>query len=160
IAGTATPSAGEANLARNRHLAKAGNNAVATNTTVMRTVSAADTSAQPAAETAANSVDRAATANELTTTLTASSLPADDQKVATSTELAESDGQITTDVKSAIAGDNLSKDYNIGVTTTHGVVALTGSLASQDAIDQVKDVAGKVKDVKSVDTSALILASL
>ena len=76
------------------------------------------------------------------------------------TEFAASDSQITTDVKSEIAGDSLSKDANIGVTTTHGVVALTGNLASQDAIDHVKDVAGKVKDVKSVDASALILASL
>jgi hyperosmotically inducible protein len=80
--------------------------------------------------------------------------------VETSTQLAASDGQITTDVKSQLAGDSLSKDVNIGVSTTHGIVALTGSLASQVAIDHVKDVVGKVKDVKSVDTSALILASL
>jgi hyperosmotically inducible protein len=63
-------------------------------------------------------------------------------------------------VKFEIAGDSLSKDANIGVTTTHGVVVLSGSLTSQNAIDHVKDVVGKVKDVKSVDTSALILASL
>jgi len=86
--------------------------------------------------------------------------PAVDQKVGTSTELAASDSQITTDVRFEIAGDSLAKDVNIGVTTTHGVVVLTGSLPSQDAIDHVKDLAGKVKDVKSVDTSALILASL
>lgn len=89
-----------------------------------------------------------------------SSSPADDQKVATSTEFAASDGQITTDVKSQLAGDSVSKGVNIGVSTTHGVVALTGTLTSQNAIDHVKDVAGKVKDVKSVDTSALVLASL
>jgi hyperosmotically inducible protein len=88
------------------------------------------------------------------------SSPADDQNVGTSTQLAASDGQITTDVKSQLAGDSLSKGVNIGVTTTHGVVALTGTLASQNAIDHVKDVAGKVKDVKSVDTSALVLARL
>jgi len=88
------------------------------------------------------------------------SSPADDQKVATSTESAASDGQITTDVKSQLAGDSLSKGVSIGVTTTHGVVALTGTLTSQNAIDHVKDVAGKVKDVRSVDTSALVLASL
>lgn len=86
--------------------------------------------------------------------------PADDQKVATSTEFAASDGQITTDVKSQLAGDSVSKGVNIGVTTTHGVVALTGTLTSQNAIDHVKDVTGKVKDVRSVDTSALVLASL
>lgn len=63
-------------------------------------------------------------------------------------------------MKSEIARDSLSKDLNIGVSATHGVVALIGSLASQGAIDHVKDVAGKVKDVKSVDTSAPVLASL
>src|ERR1700758_982624 len=89
-----------------------------------------------------------------------SSSSADDQKVATSAEFAASDGQITTDVKSQLAGDSLSKGVNIGVTTTHGVVALTGTLTSQNAIDHVKDVVRNVKDVKSVDTSALLLASL
>jgi len=156
----ATPSAVESKLARNRHLANAGTSAVATNGTVTRTGSAADTSEKPAAETAANSVDRVKSGDELTTPQATSSSPADDQKVGASTEFAASDSQITNDVKSEIAGDSLSKDVNIGVTTTHGVVALTGSLASQDAIDHVKDVVGKVKDVKSVDTSALILASL
>jgi BON domain-containing protein len=71
-----------------------------------------------------------------------------------------SDNQITTDVKSQIAGDILGTNVNIGVTTSHGVVALTGSLPSQDAIDHVKDVAGRVKDVKGVDTSAMRVASL
>jgi len=63
-------------------------------------------------------------------------------------------------VKSEIASDSFTKDIHIGVTTTQGVVALTGTLPSQDAIERVKSVAGRVKDVKSVDSSALILASL
>jgi len=148
-ADTATPSAVEPKLAHNRHVAKARTSAVA-----------ADTSGKPAAETVASSVDHVKSADESTPPPAASSSPADEQKVGTSTELAASDSQITTDVKSQIAGDTLTKDANIGVTTTHGIVALTGNLASQDAIDHVKDVAGKVKDVKSVDASALILASL
>lgn len=120
-----------------------------------------DTNERSAGETITNSVDRLKSADELTTMPTTTSLAADDQKMGTSmTELVTSDSQITTDVKTEIARDSLSKDLNIGVSTTHGVVALTGSLASQGAIDHVKDVAGKVKDVKSVDTSALILASL
>jgi hyperosmotically inducible protein len=131
-ADTATPPAVEPKLAHNRHVAKAPT------------------------ETVASSVDHVKSADESTPPPATSSSPADEQKVGTSTEFAASDSQITTDVKSQIAGDN----PNIGVTTTHGVVALTGNLASQDAIDHVKDVAGKVKDVKSVDTSALILASL
>jgi hyperosmotically inducible protein len=159
-ADTATASSGDSKLARNRHLAKAGPSTVATNGTDTSTKSSANTSEKPAAETVANSVDPVKSADELTTMPSTSSSPAHDQKVGTSTEFAVSDSQITTDVKSEIAGDSLSKDLDIGVTTTQGVVALTGSLASQGAIDHVKDVAGKVKDVKSVDTSALVLASL
>jgi hyperosmotically inducible periplasmic protein len=159
-ANTATASSVENKLARNRHLAKAGPSTVATNGTDTNTESAANTSEKPAAETVTNRIAPAKSVAELTTMASTSSPSADDQKVGTSTEFVVSDSQITTDVKSEIAGDSLSKDLEIGVTTTHGVVALTGSLASQGAIDHVKDVAGKVKDVKSVDASALILASL
>ncbi len=159
-ADAATPSAVEPKIAHKRHVAKADTKAVATNDTVTRTGSAADTSEKPAAETVANNVDGVKSADESTPPPATSSAPADDQKVGASAEFAAADSQITTDVKSQIAGDSLSKDAKIGVTTTHGVVALTGNLASQDAIDHVKDVAGKVKDVKSVDTSALVLASL
>jgi hyperosmotically inducible protein len=159
-ADTAAPSAVEPKLARNRHLEKADTSAVATTDTGTRTGSAAKTSEKPAAETAGNSADRVKAAEGSTTTPASSSSPADNQKVGTSTEFASSDSQITTDVKSQLAGDTLSKDATIGVTTTHGVVALTGTLASQNAIDHAKDVAGKVKDVKSVDASALVLASL
>ena len=73
---------------------------------------------------------------------------------------AASDSEITTEVQSAIAAEGLVKDGNINVTTTQGVVALSGSVPSQSAIDQVKEVAAKVKDVRRVDTSGLILASL
>jgi hyperosmotically inducible protein len=160
-ADTATTSAVEPKLARNPHPAKAGTNAVATNDTVRRAGSAADTSEKPARQTVANGVEPVKSAVELTPPPAISSSAADDNKVRTSTEVAASDSQITTDVKSEIAGDSsLSKDAHIGVTTSAGVVALTGSLASQDAIDHVKDVAGRVKDVKSVDTSALLVASL
>jgi hyperosmotically inducible protein len=107
------------------------------------------------AETADNSAARVKSADD-STPPTDSSMPADQ----TGAQLAASDSQITTDVKSQIAGDTLSKDANIEVITSHGVVALTGSLPSQDAIDHVKDVAGRVKDVKSVDASALLVASL
>ncbi len=139
-ADTATPSAVEPKLVRERHSAKA------------------DTSQKPAAVAAANGAERMKSADESTPQPPISSSAADDQKVGASTTLTASDSQITTDVRSEIAGDGRSKD--IGVTTTHGVVALTGSLASQSAIDHVKDVGGKAKDVKSVDASALILASL
>ncbi len=151
-ANTATASAVAPKSAPSRHLATASSSAVATNDAVTRTKSAADTSQEPAADVVASS--------ELPTTPATGSSPADDQNAGTRMGFAASDSQITTDVKSEIAGDSLSRDVNIGVTTTHGVVALTGSLASQGAIDHFKDVVGKVPGVKSVDTSALVLASL
>jgi hyperosmotically inducible protein len=68
---------------------------------------------------------------------------------------AASDIQITTAVKSEIAADGSSEDASVGVITTNGVVALTGSLATQEAINHLKGIAEKVQDVKSVDVSAL-----
>jgi hyperosmotically inducible protein len=156
--GAATASAVEPKLARSEHPAKADTSAVAG--TVTHTRSTADSSEKPAAQTAGNSAERVKSTDGWTPPPATSSPPADGQKMGTSTELAASDTQITTDVKSQLAGDSLSKDASIGVITTDGVVALTGTLASQNAIAHVKDVAGKVKDVKSVDTSALVLASL
>ena len=134
-------------LAVTRHLAKADGSAVVTHDTVTR-------------------VEPVESATELTTPRTVSTdptlapTPAIDQTVVPSAQLATADSQITTDVKSEIAVDTLSKDVSIGVITTNGVVALSGSLTSQDAIDHVKEVVAKVKDVKSVDTSALILVNL
>ena len=157
---TAAPPAVEPKLVRNRKLTSADTGALAPKTIATRTGSAAETSEKPATETAANGVGQVQSADEVTPPLTTSNSPTDDQRVGNSNALAASDSQITTDVKAKIAGDSSSKDGNIGVTTTHGVVVLTGSLASQEAIDHVKVVAAEVQDVKSVDTSALVLASL
>ena len=74
-----------------------------------------------------------------------------------SDELAALDGVITTEVKSQLAADSIGKDVDIGVTTTHGIVVLTGTVLTQDAIDHARGVAEKVKDVKSVDTSAMMI---
>jgi hyperosmotically inducible protein len=79
--------------------------------------------------------------------------------LAPSIEPTASDVRITTAVQSEIAADGSSEDAKVGVSTTNGVVALTGTLASQDAIDHLKGIAEKVQDVKSVDTSALKIAN-
>jgi len=71
---------------------------------------------------------------------------------------AMSDSWITAKVKTRIFADNVGKGFKVSVKTVHGVVVLKGTLANQDAIDHVKDVAGKVDGVKSVDTSALNIA--
>ena len=79
------------------------------------------------------------------------------QEAPKSDELAASDAAITTEVKSQLAADSIGKDVAIGVTTTHGIVVLTGTVLTQDAIDHARGVAEKVKDVKSVDTSAMMI---
>ncbi len=121
-ADTSTPSAVEPMRVPSRDVAKADTSAGALEGIGTHTGSVADTSE--------------------------SSSAVDDQRAGTSADFPASDSQITSDVKSAITGDNLSNDANIQVTTTRGVVVLTGSLANQDAIDQVRDAARKVKDVQ------------
>jgi len=76
-------------------------------------------------------------------------------KAVAKTKKAVSDSWITTKVKSDILADSVSKGFDVNVVTTDGVVVLKGTLANQDAIDHVKDIAGKVNGVKGVDVSAL-----
>lgn len=80
-------------------------------------------------------------------------------KTVAKTEHLVSDTWITAKVKSDILADNVSKGFDVNVVTNHGVVVLKGSLANQDAIDHVKDIAGKVDGVKSVITSDLLVAT-
>lgn len=80
--------------------------------------------------------------------------------VSSTEEPTASDSRITIAVKSEIAADGSSEDASVGVTTTNGIVALTGTLATQDAIDHLKGIAERVLDVKSVDTSALKIANI
>ncbi len=75
------------------------------------------------------------------------------------TERAVTDSWITTTVKSEILANSITKGFDVSVKTPHGVVVLGGTLANQDAIDHGKDIAGKVTSVKSVDTSAVVIAS-
>jgi len=74
-------------------------------------------------------------------------------------ERAVSDSWITTKVKSEILANSVSKAFKVGVKTKRGVVSLKGTLPSQDAIDLVKMIAEKVKGVKSVDVSGLVIGN-
>jgi hyperosmotically inducible protein len=80
-------------------------------------------------------------------------------KAVQKTERVMSDSWITTKVKSEILANSVTKAFKVSVKTLHGTVALKGKLPNQDAIDQVKQIAEKVKGVKSVDTSALTVAA-
>ena len=102
-------------------------------------------------------VDGVNSAREQMMPSAASGTAIDAQEAPKSDELAALDVVITTEVKSRLAADSIGKDVDIGVTTTHGIVVLTGTVLTQDAIDHARGVAEKVKDVKSVDTSAMMI---
>jgi hyperosmotically inducible protein len=152
IADTASSAVVEPKVAGNRHPAKARMSADTTDRTVDSSEKSADTTLAKSTAGVTNVVD-------LTIPPTASTTATDAQEGATSNEPAGSDNRITTEVKSQFAADSISKDVDIGVTTTQGVVVLTGTLVTQDAIDHVRNVAEQVKDVKSVDTSAMKITS-
>lgn len=67
------------------------------------------------------------------------------------------DSWITTRVNADLLADGISKGFEVNVATMNGVVFLSGTLASEDAIDHARDIAAKVEGVKSVDTSALFV---
>jgi hyperosmotically inducible protein len=79
------------------------------------------------------------------------------QQAAASREPEVSDSQITTSVRSEIAA--AAPDSNVGVTTTNGVVALAGSVPSQDAVEKARQAARGVAGVKYVDVSALTVSN-
>ena len=61
------------------------------------------------------------------------------------------DSAITAKIKAEILGDPLLKVSQINVTTTNGVVKLSGKVDSQQSIDRAMEIARSVKDVKSVE---------
>jgi hyperosmotically inducible periplasmic protein len=62
-----------------------------------------------------------------------------------------SDSAITTKVKANFLGDERLKGSHIKVTTTNGVVTLTGSATGSDSKAAAEDIAKDVDGVKSVD---------
>lgn len=70
-------------------------------------------------------------------------------------ERATSDTWITTKVKSEFATTKGVDATDISVTTKNGHVMLSGTVSGDSEITAAKEVAMKVKGVKSVDTSGL-----
>jgi hyperosmotically inducible protein len=120
---------------------------------------ASNSKAKSMAKTDALSVEGVKSVDNDLKTPSSSKTSAKAKKAVASTKRVASDSWITTKVKSEILADSVSKGFEVDVKTIHGVVVLKGSLANKDAIEHVKDIAEKVKGVKSVDTSALIVAS-
>jgi hyperosmotically inducible protein len=125
---------------------------VTTNGVVTLTGSAVTSASKAAAEEVASNVDGVKSVdNELRPHATTGST----HKAVATAEREGSDSWITTKVKSEILSDSISHGFDVHVDTTHGVVTLTGALPNRDAVAHVKDLAEKVKGVKSVDTSEL-----
>jgi hyperosmotically inducible protein len=80
-------------------------------------------------------------------------------KAASKAERVVSDSWITTKVKSEILANSVSKAFKVSVKTKSGAVSLKGKLPNQDAIDLVKMISEKVKGVKSVDVSGLVIGA-
>ena len=65
------------------------------------------------------------------------------------------DTWITTKVKADLLATEATKGFDINVTTTNGVVTLSGKLDSKAEVDQAVAVARAIKGVKSVDAATL-----
>ncbi len=70
-----------------------------------------------------------------------------------------SDSAITAKVKSAILLDDILKVLDISVTTSHGVVKLTGTVDNAQSVTQAQKVVAAVKGVKSVNNALVVKAS-
>lgn len=66
------------------------------------------------------------------------------------------DAAITAKIKAEILGDPALRVQQISVTTTDGVVKLTGVVDSQQSIDHAVQLARDNRNVKSVDSGLLI----
>lgn len=69
------------------------------------------------------------------------------------------DSWITTQIKSQILADGVSRGFQVSVETLNGAVLMKGSLGNQDAIDHVHRLAEKVKGVNSVSTAGVKISS-
>ena len=68
-----------------------------------------------------------------------------------------SDSVITAKVKAVILGDSILRASHIDVTTTNGVVKLSGTVDSEQSLGRAMELAGEQKDVKSVETTLVVV---
>jgi hyperosmotically inducible protein len=66
------------------------------------------------------------------------------------------DAAITAKIKAEILSDPLLKVSQIEVTTTNGVVKLSGTVDSQQSIDRATEIARSLKDLKSVENGLVL----
>ena len=66
------------------------------------------------------------------------------------------DAAITAKVKGDILSDPLLKVLEINVTTTNGIVTLSGVVDSKQSIDRAVEIARRIKEVQSVENSLVV----
>ena len=66
------------------------------------------------------------------------------------------DASITTQIKAGFLADSTLKSLEIHVTTTNGVVALSGVVETQKSIDRGIEIARGVKGVSSVESMLVV----
>jgi len=155
IADTAITAKVKAKYGAEEALKKSDVNVTTTNGVVTLEGLASDGDAKTLAESLAKTVEGVKSVDNNLKTPSSSENTAKTKEAVANTERVAADSWITTKVKSDILADSVSKGFEVQVKTTHGVVVLEGMLANQDAIDHVKDIAAKIKGVKSVDVTNL-----
>jgi hyperosmotically inducible protein len=156
ITDTAITAKVKAKLMDDGRLGKSDVSVTTTNGVVTLTGSAPSSDAASAAKEVASTVDGVKSVdNEIKTPSVADTVATKTDRAAKKTKKFASDSWITTKVKSKLLADSLTKGLDISVKTKHGVVELSGTVASNDVVDHVDALAKNVKGVKSVDTSGL-----
>jgi len=156
ITDTAVTAKVKAKLLDDSRLKNAHISVTTTNGAVTLTGTAPSSDAAAAAKELSASVDGVKTVDDqIKTPSLADSVATRTDKATKDTGKYASDSWITTKVKSELLADSLTKGLDINVKTRNGVVALSGTVANDDAADHVKDIARKVKGVKSVDSTGL-----
>ncbi len=156
ITDTAVTAKVKARLLDDSRLKNAKISVTTTNGAVTLSGSAPTADAASAAKELASAVDGVKSVDDqIATPSLADTVAAKTDKAVKKTGKYASDSWITTKVKSDLLADSVTKGLDISVKTSNGVVALSGMVGSQDAIDHAEDLAKKVKGVKSVDGSGL-----
>jgi hyperosmotically inducible protein len=156
VADTAITAKVKAKFIGDSRLRKSDISVTTTNGAVTLGGTAPSSDASAAAKELAAAVDGVKSVDDqIRTPSMADVLAAKTDKAAQKTGKYASDSWITTKVKSDLLADSVTKGLDISVKTSNGVVALSGTVADSGTVDHVKDLAAKVKGVKSVDTTGL-----
>ncbi len=160
ISDTAITAKVKASLADDSALKSSGMSVTTNDGVVSLTGTAASSAGKAAAERIARSIHGVKSVdNELQSPTVADRVASDSKAAADKTGEVATDSWITTKVKSKLLADDMTKSFDISVTTTDGTVALSGSLPSADSITRAVALTKEIKGVKHVDSADLTIAS-